>query len=289
MTEVGPDWSKGGQLLVQTMINDTFFVVLDRLFDTSYTVNLYFSKGPGYGNLSISSKGGEKAYYSGYAPVLEAGGKITLQQVVPRNGKIVLELTVTGKDPLSAGYHVGFDGIELLPNRRFITEWKLLGPFPNPRTTETLRTGLDSLFIKEADPDTTATYTSIDGKQISWRYVQTPNHGYIALSNLMTPHELVVTYALTEVYSDEPKNVLLVFGSDDGAKIFLNGKQVYRYLGIRVAEPDQDTLAVRLNKGWNKLMFKIENNLGGYAFYARFIDPGNSLIYRAGNSEMKLP
>ena len=70
-----------------------------------------------------------------------------------------------------------------------------------------------------------------------------------------------------------------MIGSDDGAKVFFNNKEVYRYLGVRVAEPDQAIIPVHLRIGWNKLLLKIENNLGGYAFYGRILDPGNTLYY----------
>jgi hypothetical protein len=36
-----------------------------------------------------------------------------------------------------------------------------------------------------------------------------------------------------------------------------------------------------MNKGWNKLLMKVENNLGGYGFYARFIDPEHTLYTSA--------
>ena len=48
---------------------------------------------------------------------------------------------------------------------------------------------------------------------------------------------------------------------------------------MRIAQPDQDEILLQLKKGWNKLLLKIENNFGGYAFYARIPDPDRSLIY----------
>jgi hypothetical protein len=125
--------------------------------------------------------------------------------------------------------------------------------------------------------DTNASYIGVNGKPIRWQYVKTPENGYISLKDKVNPSELVVTYALTYIYSEQDKKVLLVIGSDDGAKVFFNDKQVYRFLGVRIAEPDQVTIPVHVLKGWNKLLLKVENNLGGYAFYARLIDPGNTL------------
>jgi hypothetical protein len=116
---------------------------------------------------------------------------------------------------------------------------------------------------------------------IHWRHVQTPENGCLSLSEQVTPSELVVTYALTYVFSSESGKATLLVGSDDGIKVFFNGKEVYRFLGEQIAEPDQAEIEVTLNPGWNKLLLKIENNLGQYAFYARFINPDNKLIVSA--------
>ena len=49
--------------------------------------------------------------------------------------------------------------------------------------------------------------------------------------------------------------------SDD--KVFVNGEQVYRFLDVRIAGPDQDKVNLNLKKGWNELLIKVENNFGG--------------------------
>jgi hypothetical protein len=51
-------------------------------------------------------------------------------------------------------------------------------------------------------------------------------------------------------------------------------------LKIRPAVPDQDTVAAALQKGWNTLLLKIENNLGGFGCYARVVDPEDALVFR---------
>jgi len=103
----------------------------------------------------------------------------------------------------------------------------------------------------------------------------------LSLRDQFYPNEQVVAYALTWVWSETERNIILMVGTDDGGKVFFNEKLVYRYLGLRVAQPDQVSIPVHVNKGWNKLLIKVENNLGGYAFYARFIDPENTLVTSA--------
>jgi hypothetical protein len=93
------------------------------------------------------------------------------------------------------------------------------------------------------------------------------------------PYEMVVVYALTYVYSPKDQELPLLLGSDDGVKVFLNDIEIHRVLKVRVVKVDQDRVPLRLVKGWNKLMLKIENNYGGYNFYARVLDPQGSLVF----------
>ena len=60
--------------------------------------------------------------------------------------------------------------------------------------------------------------------------------------------------------------------------MFLNDKELYRFLDVRISAPDQDKVILPLKKGWNKLLLKLENNFGGYGFYARILDNDETLI-----------
>jgi hypothetical protein len=92
---------------------------------------------------------------------------------------------------------------------------------------------------------------------------------------------MVIAYALTWVYSPRTRSVPLLLGSDDGVKVFCNGREIHRFLDVRIAAPDQDRVELKLKKGWNSLLLKLENNFGGYAFYARLLDSDRSLIISA--------
>ncbi|MFH1296091.1 MAG: glycoside hydrolase family 172 protein [Bacteroidota bacterium] len=281
VSELSPDWSGGKHLLIQTDSGSVITINLVKMFESEYRIDLYFSKGPDFGDVEIYHQQGVVGRVDGYAPSLQAGGRVTLHNIVPAYGKISLQLKVTGKNPASSGYLIGFDGVDMIPKRNYIPDWYILGPFPNPRITETKRLGLDSIYLPEINIDTNLRYGGAGGQPIRWRYLETPKNGYVSLWDKVDPYELVVTYAVTYIFSLKEVDVLLMIGSDDGAKVFFNNKEVYRYLGIRIAEPDQAVIPVHLRIGWNKLLLKIENNLGGYAFYARLLDPGNTLYYSA--------
>ncbi len=281
VSKYGPDWSQGKHFLIHTGEGDTFTLSLNQLLDPAYSIEVYYSQGPDYGNVRIYDGNHYLGGYNGYHPTIWAGGKITLPGIKATNGRINLRFVVDGKNQLSKGYFIALDGVNLTPERKFIRDWYILGPFPNPRISERYRLGLDSVYPPETYIDTAVEYAGVGGKQIHWKYVQTPDNGYLSLNGLVYPNEQVVTYALTWVWSETERNMLLMAGSDDGCKVFFNDGLVYRYLGLRVALPDQVTIPVHVNKGWNKLLIKVENNLGGYAFYARFIDPENTLVTSA--------
>ena len=57
--------------------------------------------------------------------------------------------------------------------------------------------------------------------------------------------------------------------ADDGCKVWLNGKQVFRFVGARGSEPDQDAIPVQLKRGWNTLVLKVEQFTGGWSVYTR--------------------
>jgi len=281
VSDLCPDWSGGQHVVYNTDSGSVLTIEMKEMFEEGYTIDLYYSAGPDFGEVDIYYQDEKLASFSGYSPTLKAGGKVSLKELLPVYGKIDMVLKVTGKSPSSTGYLIGLDGIDIIPKRKFIPDWYILGPFPNPRITEAQRLGLDSIYPPELNIDINLRFSGANGQLIRWKYVTTPENGYVSLWDKVDPNELVVTYALTYIFSLQEKDVLLMIGSDDGAKVFFNNKEVYRYLGVRIAQPDQVIIPVHVRIGWNKLLLKIENNLGGYAFYARILDPGNSLLYSA--------
>ena len=57
------------------------------------------------------------------------------------------------------------------------------------------------------------------------------------------------------------------FGSDDGINVWLNGKNILSRNVDRACQPNQDNAELKLTKGDNRLLIKINNNQGGTGFY----------------------
>jgi D-arabinan exo alpha-(1,3)/(1,5)-arabinofuranosidase (non-reducing end) len=280
MSAFGADWSGGKQLRIIPEGPGTHFVVNVPVPENRYRATLYYSMGPDYGNADLFCGGEKVGHIHGFNRETVPGGEITLTNLRAQEGRISLHAVISGKDSAASGDAIGLDVITLEPERVFIPEWYLLGPFPNPQDSVNKRLGLDQEYQPEKEINLEKLYRGVNGQEIRWELKQTPPNGRMDLYHFK-PNELVVAYALTYVYAEAPRDVTLLLGTDDGAKVFLNGRELYRYLAIRVAEPDQDRVILPLSKGWNTLLLKLENNLGGYNFYARFPDTGDPVTVSA--------
>lgn len=277
MSNFGAEWSNLKQLMVKGKPEQSFTISVSDLYEKKYNATVYLTRGPDYGMIQVHAGDNLPVQYDGFQDNVYPGAKIHLNNLETQNGGLDFHFLVTGKNKAALGYDVGIDAIKLNPVREYIPSWHLLGPFPNRRESDILRYGLDEVFPPEQNIDLNKTYTGVDNKPIKWVQFSTPEHGYFSLWDKFDPYEFIVSYALTYIYSPEKQSVPLLLGSDDGSKVFLNKKELYRFLDVRIASPDQDTVNLELQKGWNELLLKIENNFGGYAFYARLIDRKENL------------
>jgi hypothetical protein len=72
-----------------------------------------------------------------------------------------------------------------------------------------------------------------------------------------------VVYMKTRVYSPREQKVRLDIGSDDGIKLWVNGKLVHAKNVMRPLKPGDDKAEAVLKEGWNDLLAKItQNNMG---------------------------
>lgn len=66
------------------------------------------------------------------------------------------------------------------------------------------------------------------------------------------------------------------FGSDDDAVVWLNGKELWRHEGARGIQRDEDLIDVVLPTGESKILLKVYNRAGMWAFFMRFTDPNGA-------------
>jgi len=281
MTDFGPEWRGGKELKVTPTNKRTSFVLAVPVGGADrYVLNIYYTKGPDYGNAAILVSSKKVGEIAGYSKSITPGGKVTVKNIISDGSPIRLEFVVRGKDAASDGYSAGLDAFVVTPERDFITHWSVIGPFPNPTDPRGERLGLDTPRPPEKEINAKKTYVGVNGQEVRWQRIKAGSDGMIDLIGRFSPEELVVAYAVSFVYSPKAQTLPLLFGSDDGVKVFLNGRELFRTLMNRPAVPDQDSVTVDLRKGKNTLLMKIENNTGGYGFFARFVDPGRTLKYK---------
>lgn len=80
------------------------------------------------------------------------------------------------------------------------------------------------------------------------------------------PKDHTVGYAWTEFASPRDTEAWLGIGSDDGVKIWLNGELVHSHWVRRPSRIDDDLVPLRLKKGPNRMLIKIQNATDSWNF-----------------------
>ncbi len=106
------------------------------------------------------------------------------------------------------------------------------------------------------------------GAEVEWRALEQTNRGEpwrFDLAKAVGGSNRCV-YAKTMVWSDGEQPARLEIGSDDGVKVWLNGKVVHAAnvnRGLTVAE---DKVDVTLSAGWNEVLLKVMQGGGDWGF-----------------------
>jgi len=243
-----------------------------------YNIDLYFLQGPSRGEVTAFAAGADGkplcAALDAYAP--GAGiAKLSIAGVLLEEKANTISLRVTGKSEKALGADMTFVGLSLVPaERRFITEWSLVGPFDAP--------DMDSLSVVYPPENEIALdkrYRGKGGMEVAWKTAGALVNGSLDLNDLFQPNEQVLIYGLAYVHSPDDRTTHILLGSDDGVRLWLNDALVHSNPAYRAHYPDQDKVKVPLRKGWNKLLIKVLQGAGGWGFSLRFADPDAGLRY----------
>ena len=77
-------------------------------------------------------------------------------------------------------------------------------------------------------------------------------------------------YAYLRLISPRRQQVLLTPGSDDGLKVWVNGRVVYENDIVRGVLPLQDVVFAELEPGSNEVLFRIHNVVGEHCLYLHY-------------------
>ena len=151
-----------------------------------------------------------------------------------------------------------------------IVEWSVAGPYR--------KDGLDGqkLFGEAFPPEDPA------AKGIKWVKAEagarTDQPWAVDLVKAFGGGENVVAYLKARIVSPSAQEAMLAVGSDDGIKAWLNGEQVHANDVMRGIEQGQDKVKVRLRKGSNVLLLKVNQGGGDWAASADITPLGGKAL-----------
>jgi serine/threonine protein kinase/tetratricopeptide (TPR) repeat protein len=122
--------------------------------------------------------------------------------------------------------------------------------------------------------------TSIGSHSLVWREYHLRDYAANFNRLLGGEKDRSVVYAVCYVQSvTSQAGLLLKVGSDDQARVYLNGKKVYENLRARPLHLDEDTIPnIELVAGLNVVVFKVVNGDGGWGGSLRFMDKDDQSV-----------
>lgn len=151
-----------------------------------------------------------------------------------------------------------------IKNAPFIRDWVVSGPY-----TRKGMTGATTVFKIEAGPEK-------KGQKVKWKPVASDDQ--VNLASIFPGKENCVAYLRTVVVAPDDCPAVLLMGSDDGIKAWLNGKVVHSHNVDRPQVVDEDAAPISLKKGPNELILKISQGGGGWGAVARIVGMDGNAI-----------
>ena len=165
----------------------------------------------------------------------------------------------------------------------FVVNWLIAGPFPNPGDRPD-NTGFGTDYLKNYGGE--VAFTPSNGMEIKGGgtdgsatvkflpYTTTGTDiifGDVKHLNIEPSQEKILVYCACWLDADADKDVEIRVGSDDGYKLWINHQLISEQHVYRAMEMDQETHKVKLNKGKNLLLIKVDQDTGEYQFMLRVV------------------
>jgi CubicO group peptidase (beta-lactamase class C family) len=181
-----------------------------------------------------------------------------------------------------------------IESSKFIRTWLLCGVFPNPphegeqvydHTPPCI--GLETDYLTahggetKISPAAGMIHKRPDGTEAQWFEYISPNDIVDFNSAFKGQFVNVVAYAYTTIKSEAAGKAILALGSDDGVRVWLNGKLTHDHLVGRGVSKDEDLVTVTLQTGDNPLLIKVEQGSGDWGFVLRIIGKTEALALEA--------
>jgi len=147
--------------------------------------------------------------------------------------------------------------LETLKTAAFTPDaFQMVGPFP----AESMAKALDTVFEPERGP--------VPVPPNKWRALRPDGKGYFDLAAAHGAKAAnSASYMYVEVESPVEQAAEILLGPDDGARLWVNGKEVHTSRESKAAAPEAHKVSVKLAKGTNTVLLKVANGDNPHGFY----------------------
>ncbi|MCU0914660.1 MAG: S41 family peptidase [Planctomycetes bacterium] len=180
----------------------------------------------------------------------------------------------------------------------YMRQWLVCGPFPvapdsqGPVEERVQRQAFYRDYLvqhggeAEIEPNVAMVHR-YEGQEYRWQRVANDDQ-VIDLAEYCGGKEHAVAYAWAEFDMPAATRGLLGVATGGPVRVWLNGEAIHENWVSRSPEPDADLLFVRFQAGRNRLLLKVQNRGGAWAFACRRLDArtlGDKLLAAVGGGE----
>jgi putative membrane-bound dehydrogenase-like protein len=140
----------------------------------------------------------------------------------------------------------------------------VVGPFP----AASMEAALDTESGPEKGPfDAKIKFAARSG-ELGWKTIRPDAKGYFDLAAMHgNSANNSASYMYAELESPLDQDAEILLGADDGARLWLNGKEVFASRETKAAAPEQYHIPVKLTRGTNGVLLKVSNGNNPHGFY----------------------
>jgi hypothetical protein len=151
-------------------------------------------------------------------------------------------------------------------------EWLIIGPFP------------EGLAKEEGPENSIDLNTALKGKTeaVKWKIFNSAAAGPQTKldweKGIFNPKDNVSAYALIHVKAPAATECRLYLSHDDGGRAWLNGVKIHENNKSGVVKADEFNVPLKLEEGWNRLLFKVTTSGAGFGLLLRITDASKAPV-----------
>lgn len=163
----------------------------------------------------------------------------------------------------------------------YINNFFILGPFKNEN-----RTGMQKIYPPETSINFNKKYKKSTYHSIKWRKLDFNHFNCINLKNYLTPDENGIVYLLTYIQVTNSGNYNIIYGNNDGIKIWINNCLIVNEDIYKSSYFEQNRVKVFLKKGLNKILIKSSTEEGYWNLFFRILPLNYSISCNKKNESI---